>query len=384
MSVTYKPVLWNWQKIMYDIVLLVSVGLYIFLFTTISTQIDPGIDPRVDTRSVDIRAYGSAAFILLHLILSIGPLSRLNPRFLPLLYNRRHMGVTMFFLALIHLVGVELTIPRNILQGFEITLQRFPWEFDTVLGWYHDFGNLDPLISALVSNTNFFSYFSFPFESLGFVALAILFVMAATSHDFWLNNLTAPVWKGLHMLVYLAYGLLVAHVVLGALQSHRHPFVTIAVGVGFIWIVAIHLLAGFKEFQKDAQETTTADAAFVDVGSVDEIVNNRAKVVCLSGERVAVFKYEGKISALSNVCKHQNGPLGEGKIIDGCVTCPWHGYQYLPESGSSPPPFAETVPTFEVKLQGDRILLNPTPKRPGTPVEPALIGQHPSGQGATA
>lgn len=39
--------------------------------------------------------------------------------------------------------------------------------------------------------------------------------MAATSHDFWLKNLTAPVWKRLHMLVYAAYALLLAHLLLG-------------------------------------------------------------------------------------------------------------------------------------------------------------------------
>ncbi len=48
-------------------------------------------------------------------------------------------------------------------------------------------------------------------------------------------------------------------------------------------------------------------------------------MVTLSGERVAVFRYEGKISALSSVCQHQNGPLGEGQIIDGCVTCIFSG-----------------------------------------------------------
>jgi len=36
---------------------------------------------------------------LLHIILSIGPLCRLDSRFLPLLYNRRHLGVTMFLLS---------------------------------------------------------------------------------------------------------------------------------------------------------------------------------------------------------------------------------------------------------------------------------------------
>ena len=59
----------------------------------------------------------------------------------------------------------------------------------------------------------------FSVSGTGVLALLILFVMAATSHDFWLHNLSAPVWKRIHMLVYLAYALLVAHVVLGALQS---------------------------------------------------------------------------------------------------------------------------------------------------------------------
>ena len=47
-----------------------------------------------------IRALGTCALLLLHVILAIGPLARLDRRFLPLLYNRRHLGVTMFLLAL--------------------------------------------------------------------------------------------------------------------------------------------------------------------------------------------------------------------------------------------------------------------------------------------
>ena len=55
------------------------------------------------------------------------------------------------------------------------------------------------------------------------------------------------------------------------------------------------------------------------------------------------------------------GPLGEGRIIDGCVTCPWHGYQYRPEDGAAPAPFTERVPTFRLRLVGGRILLDPRP-----------------------
>ena len=76
---------------------------------------------------------------------------------------------------------------------------------------------------------------------------------------------------------------------------------------------------------------------------------------------------------MSNVCQHQNGPLGEGKIIDGCVTCPWHGHQYLPDSGASPPPFTEKVPTYRACVVGSQVFVHPSPLPPGTRVEPSVI-----------
>ncbi|MEM9447346.1 MAG: Rieske 2Fe-2S domain-containing protein [Cyanobacteria bacterium P01_E01_bin.6] len=369
MGVGYQSIQWNRQKIIYDAILFITVGLYIWGFMAVTQHM--GSD--LDIRGVRIRAYGSAAFVLLHVILSIGPLSRLNPKFLPLLFNRRHMGVTMFFLALIHVAGLRLTMLRDAVSVVGATLPRFPWEFDGALTWYHDFGNLDPLVSLFVGNSHYDNFIRFPFEFLGVIALIILFLMAVTSHDFWLANLTAPIWKGLHMGVYLAYGLLVGHVVLGALQTNRHPVLTIAVFIGLVWIVGVHLIAGGRELRRDGDALKPTPSGYVHVGQVSDIPENRAKVVTFAGERVAIFKYDGKISAVSNVCQHQNGPLGEGKIVDGCITCPWHGYQYLPESGASPPPFHEKIPTFEVKLKGDRILVYKTPNPPGTPVTPAVI-----------
>ena len=98
-------------------------------------------------------------------------------------------------------------------------------------------------------------------------------------------------------------------------------------------------------------------------------------MVCLSGERIAIFRYEGKVSAMSNACQHQNGPLSEGKIVDGCVVCPWHGYQYLPDSGASPAPFKEKIPTFNARVVDGKVWVDPRPNPPGTRVEPALIGE---------
>jgi nitrite reductase/ring-hydroxylating ferredoxin subunit len=258
---------------------------------------------------------------------------------MPLLYNRRHLGVMTFLMALAH-------------GAFSIVQ-------------FHALGDLNPLLSVFVSNTRYASLSNFPFQPLGLVALIILFLMAATSHDFWLANLSAPAWKRLHMLVYVAYGLIVAHVLLGVLQSETDPVLAAALG--------LHLAAGFRERRLDEDLTSKAVDGYIDVCSVDEIPETRACIATLSGERVAIFKYDGKISAISNVCQHQNGPLGEGRIIDGCVTCPWHGYQYLPDSGASPAPFTEKVPTFNVKVEGGRVLVDPRPNPPGTRAEPAKI-----------
>lgn len=342
MSVAYRAVHWNRQKLIYDALMLSGVALYLCIFIGIA----PLIDANADSMNIRMRAFGTAAFILLHLVLSIGPLCRLDRRFLPLLYNRRHMGVTVCLLAFYHAY--------------------------LVVGWYHDFGNVDPMVSLLASNTQFGSLFSFPFELLGLVALVILIFMAVTSHDFWLANLTAPVWKALHMSVYLAYTLIVAHVLLGALQSDTGTVLSALVIVGALWIVAIHGIAGWRERNLDRPASTTSDG-LVPVGVVTDIPENRAKIVCAAGERIAVFRYAGKLSAISNVCQHQNGPLGEGRIIDGLVTCPWHGYQYDPACGASPPPFTEKVPTFRVVIRNGQVFVDPKPHPAGTTIAPAKI-----------
>jgi nitrite reductase/ring-hydroxylating ferredoxin subunit len=60
-------------------------------------------------------------------------------------------------------------------------------------------------------------------------------------------------------------------------------------------------------------------------------------------------------------------------VIDGCVTCPWHGYQYRPEDGCSPPPSTEKVPTFRLRRDGDIVLVDPRALPPGTPTEPIVL-----------
>jgi sulfoxide reductase heme-binding subunit YedZ len=244
-----------------------------------------------------------------------------------------------------------------------------------VFSWiqFHALGDVNPLVSVLVTSADYSSLTSFPFQQLGLAALVILFLMAATSHDFWLRSLSPPVWKALHMLVYVAYALVIAHVALGALQAERSTVLPLMLLTGMTVVLGLHVAAAFREARRDGDLARACAAGFVDVCAASEVPENRGRTVCLSGERVAVFRYDGKVSAVSNVCKHQNGPLGEGKIVGGCIVCPWHGYEYEPASGRAPAPFTERLSTFSVRVIRGRVLVNPVAHPAGTHVEPALV-----------
>lgn len=343
MSEAYAAVGWNRQKLIYDTTAVAAIALYLGAFSAVTLA----TNPEITVETLLIRAFGTAALLSLHVVLCIGPLCRIDPRWLPLLYNRRHLGVLTFLLGLTH-----ATIS---------TIQ------------FHSQGDVNPLVSILIGNTRVDSISQFPFEYLGVLGLIILFLLAATSHDFWLVTLTAPAWKALHMCVYLAYGLLVAHVALGILQAESHPLLTTLMVLGPTVVLGLHLMADWRDRALDREVLRDA-GGWVDVCGVDDIEESRAKVTCVGGERLAVFRYDGKLSCVSSVCQHQNGPLGEGKVVDGLITCPWHGYQYCPDTGASPPPFTERIPTFNVKVMNGRVLVDPKPNPPGTRVEPAVIG----------
>ena len=97
MSASYTLVRWNQAQKAYDATIAAALVVYVALFSGVGFAAHP--DATVET--LLIRTLATAAFLVLHVIQSIGPLCRLNPRFLPLLYNRRHLGVTLFLVALV-------------------------------------------------------------------------------------------------------------------------------------------------------------------------------------------------------------------------------------------------------------------------------------------
>jgi nitrite reductase/ring-hydroxylating ferredoxin subunit/DMSO/TMAO reductase YedYZ heme-binding membrane subunit len=339
MSAGFRAVQWNRTKIVYDAILVACVTLFIGTFMLVGAYTSPPQDAAawIDLR---INAFGTCAFTMLTIILSIGPLARLDRRFLPLLYNRRHFGVLAFLVALVH-----------------------AW---SVLAWFQAVGAVPDLIAELTVNPKYFSFIGFPMKALGLFGLCVMFLLAAISHDYWLALLTPRVWKGLHMALYVAYGVLAMHVALGVMQEDRRPLVPILLGAAFAWVTGLHLAAAWKEWQTDRRGTIDRES-WIAVGPPDSIPDQRARIIAApNGERIAVFRDGAQIGALTNLCAHQNGPIGEGRIVNGCVTCPWHGYEYRLEDGCAPPPFTEKLATYPVRLKDGIVQVDPRPLPPGT------------------
>ena len=282
-------------------------------------------------RSIDldvflVQATAVLTFLFLSAAISVGPLSRLWPPAIRFIYNRRHLGVATWALAVFH-AGVVMHYGNS-------------WKPANVL---------EVLPGQKVAGI--------PFTLFGVGALAILTVMALTSWDYFLHAWTPRTWKRLHMAVYGAYALIVFHF---TARFVGEPPVKWGF-LGLLWLVALavvglHLASAIKEARGDRPAPAGPDG-LVFLGAFADLPEGRAVTVHVNGERVAVVRKDGALYAISNVCPHQNGPLGEGIMRDGYLECPWHGYQFDPCTGLGPPGFTDSVPTYDLVQKGGRTYL---------------------------
>jgi nitrite reductase/ring-hydroxylating ferredoxin subunit/uncharacterized membrane protein len=103
----------------------------------------------------------------------------------------------------------------------------------------------------------------------------------------------------------------------------------------------------------DIEDTGPAD--WTDAGPA-ELAEGKPVLRQANGTPVLLYKTGSTISALVDRCSHQSGPLHEGEIADGCVTCPWHGSRFRLEDGAVVHgPSTHPQPSLDVRISGDRL-----------------------------
>ena len=86
------------------------------------------------------------------------------------------------------------------------------------------------------------------------------------------------------------------------------------------------------------------------VTRLSDIPDPGSRVVYAGGREVALFVVNGRVYALDNACVHVGGPLAEGIVEDGCVTCPWHEWRYRLEDGRRVGPGGLEVASYPVRV----------------------------------
>lgn len=97
----------------------------------------------------------------------------------------------------------------------------------------------------------------------------------------------------------------------------------------------------------------------VKVADKDEIPRGKGKEFNVNGLRIAIFNVDGKYYATEALCKHQDGPLAEGRLIGEVVECPWHFWHYNVRTGELLD-FLKGIrlDTYKVEVKNDGIYID--------------------------
>ena len=94
---------------------------------------------------------------------------------------------------------------------------------------------------------------------------------------------------------------------------------------------------------------------FVGVGRVSDFAPGAGKMVVVAGRHVALFRLGDEFFAIDNLCLHRAGPLCDGQIDNGVVTCPWHGWSYEIRTGTMVQDPRVGVSRHDVQIDGDQV-----------------------------
>ena len=95
----------------------------------------------------------------------------------------------------------------------------------------------------------------------------------------------------------------------------------------------------------------------VRVAAVDELREDGGIQRTGEDREVGLFKFGGEVCAIDGVCPHVGGPLGEGFVEDGTVSCPLHGWPFDLRTGQCTTNPRAKVDCFEIKVDAGEVFV---------------------------
>ena len=80
-----------------------------------------------------------------------------------------------------------------------------------------------------------------------------------------------------------------------------------------------------------------------------DLADEQSVEVVFQGDIIAVYRHANQLYAVDGICMHQGGPLARGRVVDGTVICPWHGWQYDLATGNHAPTCKPMLKTYKIQ-----------------------------------
>ena len=101
-------------------------------------------------------------------------------------------------------------------------------------------------------------------------------------------------------------------------------------------------------------------SSFQKVASISEIPSGGRKAVIFDGRSVLLVRVGDDFFAVEDVCSHDGQPLTDGPLHGKSIECPRHGARFDLKTGRPLcMPAVESIPVYEVLVQGEDVLLRP-------------------------
>jgi nitrite reductase/ring-hydroxylating ferredoxin subunit len=104
--------------------------------------------------------------------------------------------------------------------------------------------------------------------------------------------------------------------------------------------------------------------AIIRIASIGELPQGTLFQRETSGGPVALCNHKGTIHAFDGRCPHHGGPLGQGNLVDGCIVCPWHGWEFSVERGELDYNPGIKLRRYSVSVDGNSVFVEVPDEKP--------------------
>jgi nitrite reductase/ring-hydroxylating ferredoxin subunit len=94
---------------------------------------------------------------------------------------------------------------------------------------------------------------------------------------------------------------------------------------------------------------------FVVAANAEDVKEGEVLAINIDDTPIALTRLNGVICAFGDVCTHDDGPLAEGTLEDGCIVCPRHGARFDLKTGKPTFPAVSPLPIYVTREEDGQV-----------------------------